>query len=98
MEKHFIIELDFFNPSIEDAYAYERKQNKIIELFKKTNRVLSISVSGDEAVMWVVMVSESEDELQSYLATMEFPDFTGYEYYELNLHVSINSFESYSLN
>lgn len=98
MEKHFIIELDFFNPSIEDGYAYERKQNQIIEIFKRTKRVLSISVSGNEAVMWVVMVAESEKELQSYLANIEFPDFTGYEFYELNLHVSINSFESYSLN
>ena len=98
MEKHFLIEFDFFDPEIVDYLDFEERQDRIIDLFKRTNRVVSLSVSDDEAIMWVVMKAESESELVFVLDSMEFPQHTEYEYFELNLHVSVNTFESYSLN
>lgn len=98
MEKHFLIEFDYFDPTIKDYVVFQERQNEIIDLFKATNRIVSLSVSDDEAIMWVVMKAASESDLVFVLDTMEFPKNTDYEYFELNLHVSVNTFESYSLN
>ena len=98
MEKHFLIEFDFFDPAIKDYVDLQERQDQIIELFKRTNRVMSLSVSDDEAIMWVVMKAESESELVFVLDSLAFPEHTEYEYFELNLHVTVNTFESYSLN
>jgi len=98
MEKHFLVEFDFFDPQIEDIIVFEDRQQKIINEFKKTDRVVSLSVSDNEAVMWVVLKAESESELVFTMDSLVFPENVDYEYFELNLHISINTFESYSLN
>ena len=98
MEKHFLIELDFFDPNVKDVVVFQHRQNELIELLKSTNRVLSLSVSENEAIMWIVMKAESESELVFIMDSLQFPENAEYEYFELNLHVSINTFESYSLN
>jgi hypothetical protein len=98
MEKHFLIEFDYFDPTIKDYVVFQERQNEIIDLFKATNRIVSLSVSDDEAIMWVVIKAASESDLVFVLDTMNFPENTDYEYFELNLHVSVNTFESYSLN
>lgn len=98
MDKHYLIEFDFFDPNIKDLLVFEERQNRIIELFKSTNRIISLSVSDDEAIMWIVMKAASESDLVFELDSMDFPENVEYEYFVLNLHVSVNTFESYSLN
>mgnify|MGYP000870668235 CR=1 FL=1 len=98
MEKHYIVEFDFFDPSVKNTHVFDERQNKIIDLFKSTNRVLSLSVSESEAIMWVVIRVQSESELVFLMDSLDFPDECDYDYFELNMHVSINTFESYSLN
>lgn len=98
MDKHYLVEFDYFDPNIKDFAILKEKQQEIIELFKSTNRIVSLSVSDDEAIMWVVIKAGSESELVFVLDSMDFPNHTDYEYFELNLHVSVNTFESYSLN
>lgn len=98
MEKHYLIEFDFFDPDIKDFTLFQERQNEIIDLFKSTNMIVSISVSDDEAIMWVVMKAASESDLVFVLDSTSFPNNTDYDYFELNLHVSVNTFESYSLN
>ena len=98
MDKHFLIEFDYFDPNVKDLADFQTRQNKIIELFKSSDRIISLSVSDDEAIMWIVMKANSESDLVFVLDTMEFPENTDYDYFELNLHVSVNTFESYSLN
>ena len=98
MDKHYLVEFDFFDPNIKDLLVFEERQSKIIELFKSTNRIISLSVSDDEAIMWIVMKAASESDLVLELDSMDFPENVEYEYFVLNLHVSVNTFESYSLN
>ena len=98
MEKHYLVEFDFFDPSIKDLIRFQERQDKVVNEFKKTNRIISLSVSQEEAIMWVVIKAESESELVFVLDSLNFPDFSDYEYYELNMHVTINSYESYSMN
>jgi hypothetical protein len=98
MDKHFLIEFDYFDPNIKDNVDLQSRQNKIIDLFKSSDRIVSLSVSDDEAIMWIVMKANSESDLVFVMDTMEFPDNIDYDYFELNLHVSVNTFESYSLN
>ena len=98
MDKHYLVEFDFFDPNIKDLLVFEERQSKIIELFKSTNRIISLSVSDDEAIMWIVMKAASESDLVFELDSMDFPENVEYEYFVLNLHVSVNTFESYSLN
>ena len=98
MDKHFLVEFDYFDPSVRDFDVFQERQKEIIELFKNTSRIVSLSVSDDEAIMWVVMKAASESDLVFVLDTLDFPRNSEYEYFELNLHVSVNTFESYSLN
>lgn len=98
MDKHFLIEFDYFDPKVKDVIVFQERQNRIIDLFKSSDRIISLSVSDDEAIMWVVMKADSESDLVYVMDTMDFPENTDYDYFELNLHVSVNTFESYSLN
>jgi len=98
MDKHFLIEFDYFDPTLKDFLDYEERQNRIIEAFKNTNRVISLSVSEEESIIWVVMKAESETELVYLMDSLSLPENTEYDYFELNMHLSISTFESYSLN
>lgn len=98
MEKHYLVEFDYFDPTIKDYVVLKERQGEIIDLFKSTKRIVSLSVSDDEGIIWVVMKASSESDLVFVLDSMEFPNNTDYEYYELNLHVSVDTYESYSLN
>ncbi len=98
MDKHFLIELDYYDPEIQEAFAYDEKVDQIIAELKKTNRVVSISISEEQAVMWIVMKASSESDLEFALDSLKLPEVSSYDFYLLDYHVSINTYESYSLN
>ncbi|HAQ37878.1 MAG TPA: hypothetical protein DCQ58_05155 [Saprospirales bacterium] len=98
MEKHFLIELDYFDPEIQEAFLYDEKLDQIIAELKTTNRVVSISISEEQAVMWIVMKASSESDLEFVLDSLKLPEVSSYDFYLLDYHVSINTYESYSLN
>jgi len=98
MDKHYLIELDYFDPEIQEAILYDEKVDQIIAELKTTNRVISISISEEQAVMWIVMKASSDSDLDFVLDSLKFPGICSYDFYMLDYHVSINTYESYSLN
>jgi hypothetical protein len=98
MDKHYIIELDYFDPEIQEGIQYDEKVDQIIAELKQTNRVVSISISEENAVMWIVMKASSDADLDFVLDSLKLPGTCSFDFYLLDYHVTINSYESYSLN
>ena len=98
MEYHFMVELDYFNPEIYEKGSFENEINTIISYFRNSNKLLSLSLSPEDALIWVVLKLDSEEELIELLDSVPLNYEISYEYYFLNHYEVIQEIGSFSLN
>ena len=58
---HYMVELDYYNPDVEEDGNLEEIENLIIAHMNSTGRLISLSLSNEEAVFWLVLRVEKED-------------------------------------
>jgi hypothetical protein len=98
MELHYMVELDYYNPDIEEDGNLEDIENLIIAHMNSTGRLISLSLSNDEAVFWLVLRVENEDEIIEIMNSIPVDYELAYEYFQLDHYEVIQEIGSFSLN
>jgi len=93
-----MIELDYFNPEVYESGSFEKIENIIVNHLHNCGKLVSISVSKDEAILWVVLKTISEEELIHIINSIPIGYELSYEYYFLNHYEVIQEIGSFSLN
>ncbi len=98
MENHFMVELDYFNPDIFDEEQYRIALEAIIEHVSISDKLISLSVSQEEGIVWVILKVGSEDELINLFNSIPVDYELSYDYFKLNYHSEVREIGSFSLN
>jgi hypothetical protein len=98
MEYHFMVELDYFNPEVYEKGSFENELNIILNHLRNSGKVQSLSLSHEDAIIWVVLKLDTEEELIELLDSIPLPYEISYEYYFLNHYEVIQEISSFSLN
>jgi sialic acid synthase SpsE len=98
MENHYMVELDYFNPQVYESGSFEEVQNTIISYLSNSGKLVSLSMSDDEAVVWVVLKMNAEEEVIELMNSIPVGYVLSYEYYLLNHFEVIQEIGSFSLN
>ncbi len=93
MDNHFIVELDYFNPDVFDEEQYKIALDIIVEHISN-----SLSVSQEEAIVWIILRVNSEDELINLFNSIPVDYELSYDYFRLNYHTEVREIGSFSLN
>jgi len=98
MEYHFMVELDYFNPEVYETGSFEKVINTILDYLRNSGKLLSLSLSPEDALIWVVLKFDSEEELIEVLDAIPLAYEISYEYYFLSHYEVIQEIGSFSLN
>ena len=98
MENHYMVELDYFNPQVYESGSFEEVQNTIISYLSNSGKLVSLSMSDDEAIVWVVLKMHAEEEVIELMNSIPVGYVLSYEYYLLNHFEVIQEIGSFSLN
>lgn len=98
MDNHFMVELDYFNPDVFDEGQYKIALDAIIEHISNSDKLVSLSVSQEEAIVWIILRVSSEDELINLLNSIPVDYELSYDYFRLNYHSEVREIGSFSLN
>ena len=98
MENHYMIELDYFNPEVYESGSFEKVQDTIVSHLHNCGKLVSLSMSNDEAIVWVVLKAQAEEEIIEVINSIPVGYELSYEYYFLNHYEVIQEIGSFSLN
>ena len=93
-----MVELDYFNPKVYESGSFEEVQNTIISYLSNSGKLVSLSMSDDEAIVWVVLKMHTEEEVIELMNSIPVGYVLSYEYYLLNHFEVIQEIGSFSLN
>jgi len=93
-----MVELDIFG---DDALLHadvEVEINALITYFRNSGKMVSMGLSLDDGVMWLVLKSENEEELMDLIFNIPSQNEISFDYYILNHFEIIQEIGSFSLN
>lgn len=93
-----MIEVDYFNPEVLENSRFEEVEKIIIDFLHNSGKLVSLSVSNDEAILWVVLKAYSEEEVIKTINSIPLDYDLSYDYYFLNHYEIIQEIGSFSLN
>ncbi|MGE5354719.1 MAG: hypothetical protein ACM3PT_00630 [Deltaproteobacteria bacterium] len=98
MDLHYMVELDYYIPELEEDGKLEEIENLIIAFLNTTGRLISLSLSHEEAVFWLVMRVDSEDEIVEIMNSIPVDYELSFDYFQLDHYEVIQEIGSFSLN
>ena len=98
MEDHYMVELDFFNEESFDEENLEREINTLVTYFRNSGKLVSMGLNMDLAIFWLVIKSNTEDELTELIENVPLNHEVSYDYFLLNHYEIIQEIGSFSLN
>lgn len=93
-----MVELDYYNPEMEDDGNLDQAESIIIAHMNNTGRLLSLSLSNEEAVFWMVLRVEKEEDIIEILNSIPLDYELNYDYFQLDHYEVIQEIGSFSLN
>lgn len=93
-----MIELDYFDPNVYESDNFGEKEEIIVNFLRNCGKLVSLSVSNDEALIWVVLRANSEEEVIKTINAIPVGYELSYEYYFLHHYEIIQEIGSFSLN
>jgi len=98
MENHYMVELDLLADESFLQGDLEVEINALINYFRNSGKMVSMGLSLDDAVMWLVLKSENEEELVELIFNIPSKHEISFDYYLLNHFEIIQEIGSFSLN
>jgi hypothetical protein len=98
MELHYMVELDYYVPELEENGTLEEIENVIIAYMNSTGRLVSLSLSHDEAVFWLVLRVENEEEIVDLMNLIPVEHELSFDYFQLDHYEVVQEIGSFSLN
>jgi hypothetical protein len=98
MDLHYMVELDYFIPELEEDGKLEEIEALIISYMNTTGNLISLSLSNDEAVFWLVLRVEKEQDIIDIMNAIPVDYELAYEFFQLDHYEVIQEIGSFSLN
>ena len=98
MEQHYMIELDYFDPQVYEMNTFAEKEEIIVDYLRNCGKLVSLSVSNDDAIIWAVLKAESEEEVIKTINSIQVGYELSYEYYFLHHFEVVHEIGAFSLN
>ncbi len=98
MEQHFMVELDYFNPVVYKEDNFEEIENIILTHLRNSGKLVSIAMSIDDALMWIVIKADTEEEVIKTINTIPVGYELSYEYYFMHHYEVVHEIGAFSLN
>ncbi len=98
MEQHFMVELDYFNPIVYKENNFEEIENIILTHLRNSGKLVSIAMSIDDALMWIVIKAESEEMVIKTINAIPVDYELSYEYYFMHHYEVVQEIGAFSLN
>jgi hypothetical protein len=93
-----MVELDYYNPEMEEDGNLDQAEGIIIAHMNSTGRLLSLSLCNEEAVFWMVLRVEKEEDIIEILNSIPLEYELNYEFFQLDHYEVIQEIGSFSLN
>jgi hypothetical protein len=93
-----MVELDYYVPELEENGTLEEIENVIIAYMNSTGRLVSLSLSHDEAVFWLVLRVENEEEIVDLMNLIPVEHELSFDYFQLDHYEVVQEIGSFSLN
>jgi len=93
-----MIELDYFNAEVLENNRFEEIEKIIVDFLQNSGKLVSLSMSAEEAIIWVVLRAYAEEEVIKTINSISVGYDLSYEYYFLNHYEVVQEIGSFSLN
>jgi hypothetical protein len=93
-----MVELDYYVPELEENGTLEEIENVIIAYMNSTGKLVSLSLSHDEAVFWLVLRVENEEEIVDLMNLIPVEHELSFDYFQLDHYEVVQEIGSFSLN
>ena len=98
MESYYMIELDYFDAEMLRDNRFNEVEEKIVNFLQNSGKLVSLSISGKEAIIWVILKAYSEEEVIKTMNSIEVGYDFSYDYYFINHYEVVQEMSSFSLN
>ena len=93
-----MVELDYFNPEIYESGSFDDVINKILTYLRNSGSLISLSMSPEDAIMWIVLKLDNEVDLIDLMDSIPLDYEISYEFYFLSHFEYVQEIGSFSLN
>ena len=93
-----MIEMDFFDPKVYKENGFAEKEEIIVEYLRNSGKLVSLSISHDDALIWIVLKAESEEDVIKTINAIPVGYELSYEYYFLHHYEVVQGIAAFSLN
>lgn len=98
MSYHYMVELDYYNPELDEKYKVEDIENIIIAHFSISGKMVSISLSNLESIFWIILKVDVEEEIVELMNTIPIDFELSYDFFMLDHFEVEQEISSFSLN
>jgi len=93
-----MIEMDYFDPVVYKNNAFAEKEEIIVNYLRNSGKLVSLSINHDDALMWIVLNAESEEDVIKTINDIPVGYELSYEYYFLHHYEVVQEISAFSLN